>query len=426
VGGWTLNLRPDGFLGAVIASESIGTAKTVINGSGGCRSRSRTLIHDLIPGYAPGGECCMKGPTEDKKLPCTCLDAEDIIFGASPRIRDTVYPFIEQGEKVMVVDTLGASLTCDDWSNIQSEKDVIMVEGDLSGMSMSEGYDRTMCELIGDEPFDGGENGGVNLLGYGIMDIGWERGAEEMRHILDLMELETVCVPGCRPSKKDVARIGGASLNIMVHPEYSRRTAEMMRRDFGIPFLRPAMGAPVGYPATRSFIEDIARSTGRDPSKALDYVNKDAKDVYRVLSSHDSFPRWLFARGMTIKADSSVAYPLMDWMMSAFGMAPRKISALDEEYLPEIANRLKSEGYKDALIGTDGEVEVVFSDGLTTLEGRMSKTTAGYIETCMPRGSYMNLSGRTLIGTCGCRNILDDVFNSITRFKCGQPNDSSA
>ena len=38
-----MRLHPDGFLGAVVASESLGMTDTMINGAGGCRSRSQIV-----------------------------------------------------------------------------------------------------------------------------------------------------------------------------------------------------------------------------------------------------------------------------------------------------------------------------------------------------------------------------------------------
>ena len=43
-----MNNRPDGMLGAILASESIGTADTLINGAGGCRSRAMILLNVLV------------------------------------------------------------------------------------------------------------------------------------------------------------------------------------------------------------------------------------------------------------------------------------------------------------------------------------------------------------------------------------------
>ena len=55
-----MRLHPDGFLGAVVASESLGMTDTMINGAGGCRSRSQIMIHDLIPSYTPENRGCCK------------------------------------------------------------------------------------------------------------------------------------------------------------------------------------------------------------------------------------------------------------------------------------------------------------------------------------------------------------------------------
>ena len=68
-----------------------------------------------------------------------------------------------------------------------------------------------------------------------------------------------------------------------------------------------------------------------------------------------------------------------------------------------------------------GDAELVFTDGISALEGRIRGGTTGYIAIGIPQGRTMDLLGRCVIGTRGCRYLLDEAFNSITRFRCGQP-----
>ena len=93
----------------------------------------------------------------------------------------------------------------------------------------------------------------------------------------------------------------------------------------------------------------------------------------------------------------------------------------DGEYRSEIQQYLDQKGFPDALMGTDGETEVCFTDGMRALEGRLFPETTAYVEIGIPRGRPFDLLGRTLVGTRGCRYILDEMFNNIIRFRCGQP-----
>jgi hypothetical protein len=195
----------------------------------------------------------------------------------------------------------------------------------------------------------------------------------------------------------------------------------MLSSRFGTPYLRLTEGAPIGYPAVRSFVREVAEAMEVDPQPALDIIDREAGSVHRVLMNFDRQCTSLYAKGMVLKGDSSVVYPIMKWMMGTFGMVPRSVTLMDDAYLPEIRQCLSEHGLEDALNGLDGDVEVVFSDGLESLEGRLSVTTSSYVEIGLPRGRMMDLMGRTLIGPKGCRYILDEMMNGRIRFRCGQP-----
>ncbi len=421
-----MNLEPDGLLGAVVASESLGMTDTMINGAGGCRSRSQIMIHDLIPTYRKEDRACCQSKyfSRQSRLPCTYLNNDDIVFGTAQKVSEGIGSVSGvTGRRTLLVDTLGASLVCTDYSGLTGVegRDPIMMDADLSGMGFAEGYDTAMCALLqsADIP-DGGRNG-VNLLGYGIADPGWEAGAKELRDLLSPMGVEVNCIPGCLPTAEEIQSIGSARLNVMVRPEYCSKTAGMLGKRFGTPSLRPSAGAPIGYGAMRSFVEEIADALGVDPTPSLERIDAEERSVRAVLMNFDRAPLGLHAKGFVAEGDSSTLYPLMKWMIGTFGMAPRRITMTDGAYLGEISSYLKGLGFSDALEGTGGEVDAVFCDGMKALEGRLSVTPASYVEIRIPRGRHMDLMGRCLVGTRGCRYILDELFNNITRFRCGQP-----
>ncbi len=421
-----MNNEPDGMLGAVIASESLGLTDTMINGAGGCRSRTQIMMHDLIPNYEPEnrGCSCSKYFSRQSRLPCTYLGNEDLIFGTSAKVSEGVESVSSiTGRKAVLLDTLGASLLCTDYTGLTGNSDTspIIVEGDLSSMSLPEGYDATVEAILSSLDMEKGDEGTVNILGYGLMDLGWEAGAEQIRRMLEPMGVKIGCILGCLPSKKDILACGKASLNVMIHPEYCHKTAESLKERFGTSYLRPSEGAPVGYPAMRVFVREVASALDLDPTPSLAVIDADAKALHKVLMNYDRSSLAMHSKGFRLEGDSSVAYPLTKWMCETFGMRPRFVRLKDGEYSEETSRYLESLSFSDALEGSEGEITVVFSDGMTTLKGRLTRDDIGYVEIGIPRGRYMDLMGRTLIGPQGCRYILDEMMNGMMRFRCGQP-----
>jgi len=419
----------DGMLGAIMASESLGLTDTMINGAGGCRSRSQIMLHDLIPRYYPenSGCCRSKYFSRQSRLPCTYLNGDDIIHGSAVKVLKGIESASSiTGRRVTLLDTLGASLICTDYSGLTGTEsyDPIIIEDDLSAMTMAEGYDSTMSTLLGSMDADSdGEDGFVNILGYGIMDQGWETGADHLCHLLELMDLKVNCMPGCIPDKESLKAIGRSGLNIMIHPEYSIQTARMLRERFGTDHIRLTEGAPIGYDATRAFVTEVAERMDADPGPAMDFIDREAISVHQILMNYDKLPASLHAKGVALKGESSVVYPLLKWMTGSFGMIPRSVSTVDGEYSGEIKEYLEVLGLNGMESVTDGNVDVVFSDGMDALEGRMKPSITAHVGIMMPRSSAIDLMGRTLVGTIGCRYILDEVFNNMMRFRCGQPTD---
>lgn len=421
-----MNLEPDGLLGAVVASESLGMTDTMVNGAGGCRSRSQIMVHDLIPAYSEEDRACCRSKyfSRQSRLPCTYLNNDDIVFGTAQKVSEGIDSVSGvTGRRTLLVDTLGASLVCTDYSGLTGieGRDPILLDADLSGMGFAEGYDTAMRALLRSADIPCGKRGGVNLLGYGIADPGWEAGARELRDLLTPMGVEVNCIPGCLPTAGEIQSVGSAALNVMVRPEYCSLTASMLEERFGTPSLRPSDGAPIGYGATRGFVEEVADALGLDPTPSLERIDAEERSVRAVLMNYDRAPLGLHAKGFVAEGDSSTLYPLVKWMTGTFGMAPRRVTATDDAYSEDISSYLEKLGFSDALEGTGGEIEAVFCDGMTALEGRLSVTPTSYVEIRIPRGRHMDLMGRCLVGTRGCRYILDELFNNIVRFRCGQP-----
>ena len=74
----------DGFLGAMIASESILDGATVLHGPGGCRRMTSVLSSKLLPrDYSAK---CGSFFFNEPRIPCTFVDSSDYIYGATDKV----------------------------------------------------------------------------------------------------------------------------------------------------------------------------------------------------------------------------------------------------------------------------------------------------------------------------------------------------
>ena len=422
-------LRPDGTLGAVLASESLGLTDTLVNGAGGCRSRTQIMLRDLMSTYKEEDtRCCgSRFFSRQSRLPCTYINGDDIVFGTGCKVSEGISSVSSiTGKPTSVVETLGASLVCTDYAQISGNGvEVIPLDADLSSMSFEEGYDFAMGRILSYLLPDDGERTfepSVNLLGYGIHDLGWEFGLDDLKALLSNMGVKVLAAIGCMPSEDEVIASTGAWLNIMVHPESCTGTARMYERNHDIPFLRPKDGAPVGYDSIRSMLKQVGEALGIDPTPALCAVDSEASKVLGMLRNYNKGVNMLRGRMYSIEASSSELYPLMVWMHDVFAMVPDSIIPLDPEYLSEIATYLESIGKADSLMSPrHGVDDIVFTDGVDCAYGKAEGGVTSYVEVRPPNMRGLNLVGRCTVGTGGCRYLIDEMLNGINRFRCGQP-----
>ena len=153
-----------------------------------------------------------------------------------------------------------------------------MPDRDLSSLSFDEGYDVMTRTILNNSDLSGDRGDvSVNILGYGISDMGWETGSGNIRNLLSAMGIDDVRFIGCRDG--DTRGLGSADLDVMVHPQRSAMTAAFLSERYGIGTLRPSQGAPVGYSATRSLVEEVGMELDLNPQPALDIIDREERDV---------------------------------------------------------------------------------------------------------------------------------------------------
>ncbi len=434
-GGGTVNTEPDGFLGAVLATQSVEGLKALINGPGGCRSRALNMVRELSLSYAGEDACCCQSQFMSRisLMPCTYLNEEDIILGSGPKITEGLSDIISKtGSDVVLIDTLGATVQVVDREEAVAKSGfadkVILAEEDLSDMTFPEGFDDTMVRILQHyvkEPVNGGKRT-VNILGYTMADRSWDYGKKEIIRMLALLHVDVVSFIGCDTNVTDLRKSTGAGLNILIHPEFSIRTAEWYRERFGIDYLIPSEGAPVGYDSIRSFVKEVSLALHANAADALEYIDREERSVCSVIRNYDRFANSLRSSSMALEGVPSDVLPIAKLLYGYFNLFPCSVrlrhvnrNVLDNRML----GFLRSLGREEALDGPRdfASLRVLLSDGLTCDAYGMEHPGTNCIGICLPFRDTVPLTDRCLIGFSGTRNLLDAVMNGIGRFICGQP-----
>lgn len=427
-----MRTEADGFLGAVLAAQGCGM-KALVNGPGGCRSRTVNLYRELSIEYnGEEKDCCRsKYMSRQSSIPCTYLNSDDMILGSGNKIADGLSSVSSvAGKDIVLVDTLGASIQVTDREAAVERSGtggkVVLADEDLSGMSMAEGYDRTVRSVM--EHFgisDGERKGSVAILGYGLADSSWRYGMRNINEMLALLGIDDVVYVGCDSDASVLRSAGECSLSISVHPEMSARTAELLE-NHGVRNLVPTTGSPIGYDSVRSFLTEVSDSLGLSPDKALKAVDDDERYVKKVLNNCDKDIRGTRGQPFTIETIPSDAFPLMRWLYDMFSLVPGSYKprfCRDSPYDAKIDSFLEETGCPDARTSAPDPLctYAYLSDGLSAELYKLEHPMTSCLGVCMPFARKTELVDRSLVGIGGARYILDAFVNGIGRFSCGQP-----
>jgi nitrogenase molybdenum-iron protein alpha/beta subunit len=424
--------EPDGFLGAVLAAQGCGL-KAMINGPGGCRSRTVNLYRELSVEYSgeESGCCRSKYMSRQSNIPCTYLNSDDMILGSGNKISDGLSSVASATDKdIVLIDTLGASVQVTDMEaavkRSGTEDRVILTDGDLSGLSLAEGFDRTVRSVMERTGLASGERkNSVAILGYSLADSSWLYGKRNISEILALLGITDVVFVGCGSDKEAIRKAGTCSASISIHPEMSSLTAEYLS-DMGVRNITPRVGSPIGYPSIRSFVTQVSDALGLSPDTALHAVDEEERAVKKILNNCDKDIRGFRGQLMTLEAIPSDLLPLMEWMYDMFSLVPGSVRyrfSKTSPYDERITSFLDAVGCSGAL-GAEADplaTHAVFSDGLSARLYSMEHPHASCVEIGMPYSRKTELTDKSLVGFGGARYLLDSLVNDIGRFSCGQP-----
>lgn len=324
-----MDVYPDGFIGMVMASEGISDGTTLLHGPDGCRKNLTVLSSKCYPRPSPDIDMSTPFYRGMSRIPCTGVESNDYIFGSYQKIKDAL-EFLKGRSRgfITIISTPGASLIGDD-----SEKAVyecgmddlaVAIKNDPISLPLGYGYDLAMSRIVSKLVCPPCERRyrRVNVLGASILLKDWSTIVEEFTHLLDLMGLEVGCFLGAGCTVQEIRDSGSAEFNIVLLPEYAEETAELYQSEYGVKKISPGF-APVGFDRTEKWLRYVAEAACCDCSEALVYVRRVRSRAYRGLTACRCDLR---GQSFVLKAEASVAYPLTEWLITAFSLVPDSIT----------------------------------------------------------------------------------------------------
>ena len=409
-------VRPDGFIGAVMAIEGISDAHVLLHGPDGCRKNLAVLSGHCYPrdrNVDASGPYFRGSP----RVPCTGVESSDYIFGSYRKVVDALEALKRtDAGLVAVMPTPGASLIGDDCGRAIDETGMTYRAFALDATSergpMAHGFDRAISEAVRKLAVPKERRKGtVVLLGVSVLMKDWTTVVEEFSDLLALMGLEVVCVPGAGSSTEDIRSSLDAEFAVVLCPEYASATAELYRDTYSVRVVSPGY-SPVGFDATLAWIDSIASATGADPSKAKEKIHESMKRAYWCMEAARTRTVGITFR---LDADASVAYPLTRWLMESFSMVPTAVTMPPggcEASMGSLTSFLSQKGLED-IIGRDDEsfTEIVLCDGNTARTLQAAKRCRKGIDIGHPSVSNVDFRRSPIFGASGALYLLDRMMN---------------
>ncbi|MBE6523471.1 MAG: hypothetical protein E7Z65_01165 [Thermoplasmata archaeon] len=416
---------PDGFVGAVMAVESITDAMVFLHGPGGCRVRFMVYSSAVFPRMTLEENDSYFVPyfCGYPRVPATFLDEYDYINGAFYKLEEGL-PIVDSKKPglVVVINSPGAGLIGDNHEKAIREAGMedraIYMDESLVSIPMTQGYDHTLRQIVEHlKPVrDRPEKDTVNLVGMTVLDKDWMAAVEEFTENLESMGLKVRCVPGAGAELDDLKDSLNSEYCIVVCPEACASLCDYYESK-GLKIIRSEAGAPVGFDATEEWYRNIGAITGKDASAPISKVQKARDKIYQkfVGMKYNA----LRIKGLKFSAAgiASVIRPLTKWMYEYLATAPIAVDVdlgSDETEVEKLKAFLDSIDYSESFgVEPKKGSDIVLCEGITALTMKING------ECCIgiPIGhSSMGLDDvipRPIYGIQGTRYILDEILHGV-------------
>lgn len=207
------------------------------------------------------------------RIVCSGLTESDVIFGAAEKLRQAIIETYERfrPELIGVLTTCAADLSGEDVKGVVDEVrkeltgcEVIYVasggfRGGSAGPNQGYGYHMVYNALVPlmEEPKMKVRRS-VNILGH-VHPPGTNQDIDEIVRPLKRMGVKINCVLTSGARLSDIRRVPEAELNVLRCENNARRTAEILKEKFGLPYTNLGM-SPVGVKTNSEWLMEVARA----------------------------------------------------------------------------------------------------------------------------------------------------------------------
>ena len=420
------NITPDSLSGLTFGFEGVKNTVLLMNGPTGCKfyhsatSDNQALRQEEFdPLNYP--ELYYFG---QPRIPCTYLDKRDYVYGSRDKLTEAMN-FLKNNldfDLFVVLNSPGAALIGDDLESIVSdvitEVPVITVETPGYSEYIWAGFEKACISLIDTlalpepEPF---EKKTVNILGLSIFHKYYQGDINELRHDLDLCNINVNTFLGSDCSVSEIKNMGAAHLNIVIRSEYGIRTAEHLKEKFGTDYI-VCDSIPAGYKAMEELMHKVSEKLNTTDQYFITESEKARARSYIYLSRTNSLTGLPKGVKFAVHGTASQCLGYCRFLVSYLGMYADSVSVLgDDADSAGLKDFLKLYNMEDSLSKPvlETDADIVFADGNIIAKLKARHHCFSGIEISLPSLGYIDVVPKTHLGINGGLLLTEEVLNSL-------------
>lgn len=257
-------------------------------------------------------------PTIENRFYCSQPDNDAVVYGTEDCLLE-ILQFIKeksQPEVLLIENNCSISLIGDDLAGIARQAGlpfpVICLDcGSLLG-GFWEGYRaavRSYFSLLKLEEPRVVQPKTVNLLGCTPGYYNSPADLQELKRMLALVGCQVLACPGAGSSVAEIAAMGRAELNIVVHRELGLELAQILEKEYGMSYLAPPL-PPYGIKGSLAWLQEIGKAIDLD-QQGWQKIREEAdcleRQIHLATSKMQRIWGELWLEKTVIAAPSSVA-----------------------------------------------------------------------------------------------------------------------
>ena len=412
--------RPNGLLGYMLAFEGISDGAAIVHGPTGCKQYPADLSEKVFRNRK--GENSMRDLFSlrriyyffQPRIPCTYLDGDTFVSGASERITDLYGIVAEKHPGIIgVINSPGASLIGEDLTKLTSDVPTVVCESPGYSESLSEGFQDATIEIIRTLCKDKQEKKhGVCIFGMGIWQNCWEDSVKEIRRMLSLCGIDVTAVVCAGSSAEEISMIPSSELNIVISEEYGERAAKYCKDTFGTDYV---CGYPLGFDTVEGWIKDICGCLKKDPAPALEDLKCWRNRTADVISKLDRSFINISGKTFSLDGEGSQTAMISEFLYSYLGLVPVAITSSDKKRAAQVRAEFSAKGIPVADSIWNEEADLCLASGNTVSSLKSRKLIHDGVDIALPARMHVTITGEPLIGTMGTVILTQKVLDIVTR-----------